>query len=284
VKEHGSGRLIIIGGHEEKKPGTRRAILSEVCGRARESKGSLLIISTASSQPDESAKDYVEVFRDLGARDIHVLGLHTRADGHDPAVVQRIAQASVVFFTGGDQLRLTSQIADSPAFRCLVEIYRKGATLAGTSAGAAAMSETMIIGGPGDQSNRISALGMAPGLGLIHNVVIDTHFAQRGRFGRLLGAIAENPKNLGVGIDENTALVAERDDLFRVLGTGAVYVYDGTDISYSSLSDSHPEGVVSIFGIKLHVLSEGDGFDLAKRRPIAEGETEKEIADAASAE
>jgi cyanophycinase len=100
----------------------------------------------------------------------------------------------------------------------------------------------------------------------------------------LLGAIAENPKNLGVGIDENTALVAERDDLFRVLGTGAVYVYDGTDISYSSLSDSHPEGVVSIFGIKLHVLSEGDGFDLAKRRPIAEGETEKETADAASAE
>src|SRR5690348_16170233 len=104
-------------------------------------------------------------------------------------------------------------------------------TIAGTSAGAAAMPETMLVGGANDESNKISTLGMAPGLGLIQGVVVDSHFAERGRFGRLLGAVTQNPKNLGLGIDENTAIVLERGEGFRVLGAGAVYVFDGRNVS-----------------------------------------------------
>lgn len=108
---------------------------------------------------------------------------------------------------------------------------------------------------------------MAPGLGLIRGVVIDSHFAARGRFGRLLGAVAENPKNVGLGIDENTAIEVTADAVFTVLGTGAVHVINGSGINYSSLSEKHVEGIVSIFGVKLHVLAEGDRFDLRQKLP-----------------
>jgi cyanophycinase len=146
--------------------------------------------------------------------------------------------------------------------------YIEGGFVAGTSAGAAAMPETMIIGGPGDESNRISALSMASGLGLLHDVVIDSHFAERGRLGRLLGAVVQNPRNLGIGIDESTAIVVERDERFRVIGSGAVYVVDGSEISHSSLAEDKSEGVVTIHDLKLHVLGDGDCYDLKTRKPI----------------
>src|SRR5215213_8078218 len=128
------------------------------------------------------------------------------------------------------------------------------------------MPETMLVSGPGDESNEVSALMMAPGLGLIRDVVIDSHFAERGRMGRLLGAVAQNPRNLGIGIDEDTAIFVEPNDLFRVIGSGAVYLVDGTDISYSSLSEKQPEGIVSMCNTKLHVLGKDDCFDLRTRK------------------
>ena len=126
----------------------------------------------------------------------------------------------------------------------------------------------MIVGGPSDKSNRISALNMAPGLGLIAEVIIDSHFAERGRMGRLLGAVAQNPRYFGLGIDENTAIVVERGRTFQVLGSGGVYIVDGSSISFSSLSERQPEGTLSIPNVTLHVLAAGDRFDLAARRPI----------------
>src|SRR5205823_1884326 len=133
-------------------------------------------------------------------------------------------RSPVVFFTGGDQVRITSQLADSPVFECISRLYRNGGTIVGTSAGAAAMPEIMLIGRRVDESNRVSTLGMAPGLGLIEGVIIDSHFAKRGRYGRLLGAVTENPHNLGIGIDEDTAIVVEAGTHFTVLGSGGVYV------------------------------------------------------------
>jgi cyanophycinase len=146
--------------------------------------------------------------------------------------------------------------------------YEAGFLVAGTSAGAAAMPETMIIGGAGDESNRISSLSMAPGLGLIQDVVVDSHFAERGRMGRLLGAVAQNPRNLGVGIDEATAILVQKGEHFEVMGAGAVYVVDGAGISFSSLSEENAEGVVSIHGVTLYVLGEGERFDLSERKPF----------------
>jgi cyanophycinase len=262
------GRLIIIGGHEDKEG--ERTILKAVAQRARGDNGRLVIVTVASNLPEELGREYRALFTDLGVKHIDVVDIRTRDEAADQKNVDKIADAKVVFFTGGDQLRITSQIGDSPLFRCMQEIYRKGATIAGTSAGAAAMPETMLIAGASDESNRISALEMAPGLAFMQGVVIDSHFAERGRMGRLLGAVAQNPRNIGLGIDEDTAILVSGQERFEVIGSGAVYVVDGMDISYSSLSEKRPEGIVSIDDIKLHVLGQDEQYDLLARCPLRE--------------
>ncbi|MEA2572970.1 MAG: cyanophycinase [Chloroflexia bacterium] len=267
--DHPRGSLIIIGGHEQKEGNT--VILEEVARRAKEGKG-LILVTVATHEPEELAKDYRKAFKELGLNKFDVLDIRTREEAHDPKNVEKVMKSSVVFFTGGDQLRITSQIGDSPIFTCLHDIYANGGTIVGTSAGAAAMSGTMLISGGSYQTTEISAIGMAPGLRLMPDVVIDTHFAERGRIGRLVGAVAQNPANLGIGIDEDTAILVHDEEGFTVIGSGGVYVVDGRDIAYSSLSESRPEGKPSIFGVKLHILGEGDVFDLVKREPVVSAE------------
>ncbi|HEX9989952.1 MAG TPA: cyanophycinase [Chloroflexia bacterium] len=264
------GSLIIIGGGEDKERG--KSILEEVARRAKKRNGRLALVTVATQQPEEVAEEYTKVFKELGVRTIDVVDIRAREEAFLDSNVQKIIKSFVIFFTGGDQLRITSQIGDSPVFRCMRDIHEQGGTIAGTSAGAAAMSETMLVGGPGDQSNEISALAMAPGLGFMSDMVIDSHFAQRGRIGRLLGAVSQNPRNLGVGIDEDTAIIVDHAESFRVTGSGAVYVLDGAGVSYSSLSEEYPEGILSIFDVKLHVLGEDDIFDLGNRRPYSPGQ------------
>jgi len=264
------GTLIIIGVHEEKDGD--RPILKEVASYAKKGTGRLVVVTVASQEPEALAQDYQKVFSDLKVKQVDIIDIRTRAEAHDEERVKVVEQASLIFFTGGDQLRITSQVGDSPLFRCMRELYMRGGTIAGTSAGAAAMPETMIMGGPSDESNRISALAMAPGLGLISGIAIDSHFAQRGRMGRLLGVVAQNPRNLGLGIDEDTAVVVTGGDSFRVIGSGAVYVADGSDISFSSLSEQQTDGIVSIYDVCLHVLGADDRFDLIERRPQSVGQ------------
>jgi len=243
-------------------------ILRHVAQAAKADRGWLVLITVATEAPGEVAATYRTAFKALGGKRIEVLDIRTREQAHAEEHVRMVRGASVVFFTGGDQLRLTSQLGDSPVFQALEKLLAQGGTVVGTSAGAAAMPATMIISGAGETSNAISALGMAPGLGLIDDVVIDSHFAERGRMGRLLGAVAQNPRNLGLGIDENTAIVVHQGKNFQVIGTGAVYVVDGSHISFSGLSDHHPEGVLSLYGVRLHVLAAGDKFDLQRRCPV----------------
>ncbi|HET6313176.1 MAG TPA: cyanophycinase [Chloroflexia bacterium] len=263
------GSLIIIGGREQKEGDT--VILREVARRAKEGKG-LVLVTVATNEPEELAEDYRKAFAELGLKSIDVLDIRTREEAHDPENIKKVIKCSVVFFTGGDQLRITSQIGDSPIFQCLHDIFLNGGTIVGTSAGAAAMSGTMLISGRGDETVEISAIGMAPGLRLLPDVVIDTHFAERGRIGRLVGAVAQNPANLGIGIDEDTAIIVNGEEDFLVIGSGGVYVVDGTEISYSSLSEAKPVGSPSIFGVKLHILGEGDIYDLVNREPVFSGE------------
>jgi cyanophycinase len=267
------GQLVIVGGHEDKTG--NQEILGFIAEKADNQP--LTIVTVATQQPEETAEEYTRVFKNLGVKKIEVVDIRSRNEAHEQQNVEKIAEAAAIFFTGGDQLRITSQIGDSPLFQCLQERYLDGVTIAGTSAGAAAMPETMLISGAGDESNRISALEMAPGLGFINGVVIDTHFAERGRMGRILGVVAQNPRNLGIGIDEDTAIVV-KDGHFRVLGTGAVYVVDGAGVSYSSLSEKQPEGILSVFDVVLHVLGDEDKFDLARRRPVAPRAVQQEKA------
>ncbi|MFD1733547.1 cyanophycinase [Deinococcus malanensis] len=157
-------------------------------------------------------------------------------------------------------------MADTPVEHCLREIYQEGGVVAGTSAGASMMCETMLVKGRSEETYRVGELQMAPGLGLIRGVIIDQHFAERGRMGRLLGAVAQNPRVLGIGIDEDTAILV-RGESFTVLGSGGVYVADGSDITHSNVAEARTGETLSLHGVRLHVLAAGDTFDLQAREP-----------------
>ncbi|KFG69561.1 cyanophycinase [Microvirga sp. BSC39] len=266
MADHGSkrsgGPLIIIGGGEDREG--ERVILREV---ARHLNGGKLVLATvASHQPEGYFETYQKAFADLGIEDLVELYVNDRAETLDPEKLRLFDGAAGVFFSGGDQLRISSQIGDTPVEQRVREIHERGGVIAGTSAGASMMSETMLVKGTSGESYKIGDLHMAPGLGLVRDVIIDQHFAERGRFGRLFGAVAHNPRELGIGIDEDTALVLQ-DSRFEVIGNGCVYVADGAGVTHSNIAEARPERALSMYDIRLHVLSAGDSFDLAKRRP-----------------
>lgn len=257
--------LIIIGGKEDRT--ADKIILSEVARRVGSGK---LVVSTVAmpSQPDGLFEEYEKAFRSLGVKHVFNLEIQSREEAKRDSKIKILDDAQGVFFTGGDQVRITGQIGDTPIFDRVHEIYENGGVIAGTSAGAAVMCETMLVEGGDEQSHVIGgSMRMAPGLGLIGGVIIDQHFMERGRVGRLLGAVAQNPRNLGIGIDEQTAIVVERDREFYVLGSGAVYVLDGTEVTYSNIAQEALKKTLSIYDVRIHVLSQGDRFDLHERRP-----------------
>jgi len=263
--ERSDRTLIIIGGKEDRT--NNKIILGEVAKRV--GSGKLVVTTVAmAGKTDDLFDQYEKAFRSLGVQHLYRLEINERAEATLPAKLKILDDAVGVFFTGGDQIKITSQIGDTPIFERVQEIYDDGGVIAGTSAGAAIMSETMLVEG-GDENSHVigGALRMAPGLGLVSGMIIDQHFTERGRFGRLLGAVAQNPKNLGVGIDEQTAIVVERGNGFYVLGSGAVYVLDGTGVTYSNVAEEDQKKTLSVYNVRTHMLSQGDRFDLLNRQP-----------------
>jgi cyanophycinase len=263
--ERSDRALIIIGGKEDRS--NNKIILGEVARRI--GVGKLVVTTVAMENNTEELFDqYEKAFRSLGVKHLYNLEITDRGEATLQSKVKILDDAAGVFFTGGDQLKITSQIGDTPIFERIREIYDCGGVISGTSAGAAVMCETMLVEGGEEQSHVIGgSTRMAPGLGLIDGVIIDQHFMERGRFGRLTGAVAQNPKNLGVGIDEQTAIVVERGNGFYVLGSGAVYVIDGSHVTYSNIAEADLKKTLSIYNITLHILSQGDRFDLLNRAP-----------------
>jgi cyanophycinase len=264
--ERRHGCLIIIGGHEDRDPKGDRKILREVAKRVRG--GKLVLATVASHQPEGYFDDYEKAFADLDIGELVELYVEDRAEAHDREKLKVIDDAAGIFFSGGDQLRITSQIGDTGIEAKVRALYARGGVIAGTSAGASAMSDTMLVRGTSSETHRIGDLHMSPGLGLIRDVIIDQHFAERGRFGRLLGAVAHNPRVLGMGIDEDTAAIVEGED-FEVIGSGAVYVVDGEHVSHSNVAEARPERVLSMHDVRVHVLGTGDRFNFKERRPSA---------------
>jgi cyanophycinase len=261
TKNHKPGEWIVIGGYEDQE------ILKIVAERA--GNGMLLVATLASQVAMEQWQEYRKIFQKLGVKKIEHLDLETRAEAAQDHRAEQIQHAAVIFFTGGDQLRITSSFGGSRLCELMRERHAKGLPIAGTSAGASVMSGTMLVAGPSDESHRIGdALQMAPGLGLMPEFVIDQHFAQRGRLSRLLGAVAQNPRLIGVGIDENTAIVGRPGERFDVIGDGAVYVVNGQGITYTNLSESQTDATISVHGVRLDVLSSGDCFDIEKRAAV----------------
>lgn len=258
------GALIVIGGGEDRDPKGDRKILREIARRVNG--GKVVLATVASHHPQGYFDDYREAFADLGLGNLVELYVEDRGQASDAGKLEVLDDAAAIFFTGGDQLRITSQIADSGIEAKMRAFHARGGLIAGTSAGASVMSETMLVGGASSSTHRIGDLHMAPGLGLVPDVIIDQHFAERGRFGRLIGAVAHNPRLLGIGIDEDTAAIVE-NGAFQVIGNGAVYAVDGAGVSYCNLSEAEPERVLAMHDMTVHVLGAGDRFDLATRRP-----------------
>lgn len=259
------GPLIVIGGHEDRNPRGDRKILREVARHVRG--GKLVLATVASHQPEGYYEEYRKAFADLKIGEMVEVYVAERSETHAAETLAKLEGAAGVFFSGGDQLRITSQIGDTQVEDRIRQIWESGGVIAGTSAGASVMSETMLVKGTSAETHRIGDLHMAPGLGLIPDVIIDQHFAERGRFGRLLGAVAHNPRVLGIGIDEDTAAIVT-GDTFTVIGSGAVYVVDGEDVTHSNVAEASPERVLSMHGVCVHVLAAGDGFELSKRQPV----------------
>ncbi|RYZ99132.1 MAG: cyanophycinase [Proteobacteria bacterium] len=242
------------------------AILSEVAKRA--GSGKLVIATVASTVGEELWKDYRAIFRKLGVKHISHLDVVNRKEAIDHRSLKAVEGATAIFFTGGDQLKITSELGGTLAADEIFRIYERGGMIAGTSAGASVMSETMLVAGSSDSSYRIgSGVRTAPGLGFVKNMIIDQHFAERGRISRLIGVVAQNPRYLGIGIDEDTAIIMDEHESFRVIGKGAVYVIDAHEATESNVADAAVDTALSIFNVRVHVLSAGDTFDMPTKTP-----------------
>lgn len=259
------GVLIIIGGAEDKTG--ECTILRHAAGYLSPG-DTLTVLTTATEHPREVGEEYRRVFQKLGVKKIQILDINTREEANDPGQNALLGKSKCIFFTGGDQLRITSILGGTRVNETLGEVYRGGGIIMGTSAGASVMSSTMAVQGEDNEPARKCTLKMAPGLCLMEDSLIDQHFDQRGRFGRLLCGVAENPHVLGIGIDEDTAIVVHPDGHFEVIGSNAVTVIDGRSIRSSNVSEQAQNELLAIVGVTVHTLPRGYGFHLKTREVL----------------
>jgi cyanophycinase len=261
-----AGHLLIIGGAEDKL--RQRQILSRFVSLAGGVEARVVVISTASSLGDEATDLYRELFRQMGVPDVRGLRPLVRDDANDAAQVEALASATGIFMTGGNQLRLSSVIAGTLLGRAIIERHRRGAIIAGTSAGASAISTHMVAFGTSGSTPKQRMTQMSAGLGLLPGVIVDQHFEQRNRIGRLLALVAQSPSLLGMGIDEDTAALVSPGGIMEVLGKGSVMIIDPARIQTDAYEvKRHRPMMVS--GVVLHSLPPGYRFDLRKRRLMA---------------
>ena len=260
------GYIVPIGGAENKE--NDRRILRRFVEVSGGEAADIVVIPTASKMHETGAR-YEALFRDLGASRVTVMDFDTRRDCQEPNRLQRLEEATGIFFTGGNQLRLTALLGGTPVAQLIRKRNASGVTVGGTSAGASILSEHMIAFGDEGSSVIAGSVCLAPGLGLTNRFVIDQHFRERDRLGRLITALAYNPFAIGIGLDEDTAAFIGPDEVLEVEGTGGVTVVDASEVSFSS-ADSASEGQpVAILGLKVHVLVEGTTFDLNTRTASA---------------
>ena len=273
------GKLIIIGGAVDKGSFTEtdldknapknlnffeEGILKRIIRESKNKEQSRIeVVTTASKIPREIGPEYVKAFSYLGANNVDVLQIEKREQASEPEVLNRLKNADVVMFTGGDQLRLTSILGGTPFDDILIDKYRnEDFVYAGTSAGAAAASNNMIYQGSSSEALLKGEVKITSGLGLIDDVVIDTHFVQRGRIGRLFQAVVGNPKVLGIGLGEDTGLLITNGRQMEAIGSGLVILVDGREVKDTNLTQVELGQPISINHLVTHVMSKNDTFDL----------------------
>jgi cyanophycinase len=260
------GHVIIIGGAEDKI--RERVILTRFIKLAGGSDARIAVISTASSLGPLAGEMYRRVFGELGAAEVHPIHAMTRSQANDPEAARTVHDSTGIFLTGGNQLRLSSTIGGTALAQQIVRRHREGAVIAGTSAGASAMSTHMVAFGASGSTPKQRMVQMAAGLGILPGVIIDQHFEARNRLGRLLAIIASNPSLLGIGVDEDTAGVVGPDRVLEVIGRRSVTILDGAE-SETDAWEVKAHRPVMISNVVLHSLPQGYRFDLERRERVA---------------
>ncbi len=262
----GRGVVMPIGGAEDKVG--RMTVLREVVRLAGGPATRLVVISTASSLGDEITHAYLQLFAALGVTEVVGIRPESRAEAADPELVAAVDRCTAVFMTGGNQVKLATLLVGTPLGDAIVAAHVRGALVAGTSAGASICSRHMVSFGPGGTTPKFRISHVSEGLGLLGDVIVDQHFTQRNRFGRLLALVAANPGQLGVGIDEDTAAVFRSDGVLEVKGRGVLTIVDGADLITTAYTATGTQPLM-ISGLKLHSLPRGAKFDLRTRTLIS---------------
>jgi cyanophycinase len=276
--QHPKGYLIAVGGAEDK--GTERekerqnsldfftqGILTEIVGLSgKKGDPKIEVVTAASSIPDEVGQIYKKAFRKLGCIEIGHLRITKREEADSKKILERLEKCNCLLFSGGDQVRLCSLLGGTEFMDILRERYEtEHFVIAGTSAGAAAMSNTMICGGDETKAYLKGKVELSIGFGFLREVIIDTHFDARGRFGRLVQAIAAQPGAVGIGLDEDTGVIIEKGTKMRAIGSSSVVVVDGTSIIHNNIADIRSGMPISVANLVVHIMTHSDIFDINSR-------------------
>jgi len=272
------GQLLIIGGAEDKGDDTDNPnrnfehyeILVKLLPESTRKKASVEVITSASSVPVKMMNKYAAVFRKLGFAEIGHMRIEDKKDASDEDMIERIRKTHTVFLSGGDQFRLATILGGTPVMEEIHRRYREDPDflLAGTSAGAMAVSALMIYGGDGNAPMLKGNVKVSSGLGFVENCIIDTHFVERGRFGRLVQAVMMNPYHIGVGLGEDAALLINRGNRARCLGSGMVIIIDASRIRHTNMPIARENEAISVENLKVHILKNGDAFVFSEREFI----------------
>ena len=261
------GHLLVIGGAEDKY--NERRILRKFLSLAGDEKAEVLIVPVASDFPEFAADVYTQAFRNLGVANPRVLRATSRQDVVQADADKLLDGITGAFITGGDQMRLVSLLGGTKFADKLRRLVREtDIVLAGTSAGAAGMSTSMIVRGESTSHPHKNSVRLSPGLGFLKNIIIDQHFTERGRISRLITAVSYNPYNLGIGIDENTAIILNGKGILEVFGQGSATIVDGSQITFNEIAEVADNESFSICGVQLHVLRDGLVYDYQDRHPL----------------
>ncbi|MBT8327663.1 MAG: cyanophycinase [Bacteroidia bacterium] len=273
MTKNAKGTLIPIGGNEDKGEGKNESntlefiqegILAQIVNESGGPNGLFVIIPTASSIPVEVGQNYIDAFNKLGCENVVVMDIRKKEHSEKIEYLELARSANCIMFSGGDQSKITQKIGGTTLHSILMNRYQNepGFVLAGTSAGAMAMSREMIAGGNPADSFTKGAVKMSKGLGLTPGIMFDTHFIQRGRFGRITQAVAKHPHILGIGLAENTGVIIKDRHILRVIGTGMVIVFDGSDLHHNTEAILPIGTPMTITNLKVQVLANSDTYDL----------------------
>lgn len=279
------GKLIAVGGAEDKGTDLEKGeiqrnnlnffelgILRRIVAEAGGTGSRIEVITTASTIPYEVGENYLDAFGKIGCTNVGVMHIRNRADTANPDFLARIKVCDAVMFSGGNQLRLSATDGGTEFLRIMKDRYQNDEKfiIAGTSAGAMAMSNTMIYEGNAARAHLKGEVKITTGLGFIHSLIIDSHFEKRGRFGRLAQAVAANPGCIGVGLSEDTGMIITEGNKMQAIGSGLVVIIDGHDILHSNIADIPDGNPISIENLKVHFCENGNGYLINERKFLPE--------------